>query len=140
MEAFDEGRVGPGEFRIRLIFDGFIKDGTRVNFDHYHDAVITGLGAARAFSGLVSEDGVAGVVHFGEDVALLVALELQRPEILQWGGFVFGEAYILPGLVEVTLWHFNFFGIKLLHITRSEEQPTNKFPAWTTLSHVDLTG
>jgi hypothetical protein len=27
-----------------------------------------------------------------------------------------------------------------LHITRSEEQPTNKFPAWTTLSHVDLTG
>jgi hypothetical protein len=22
-----------------------------------------------------------------------------------------------------------------LHITRSEEQPTNKFPAWTTLPH-----
>ena len=62
----------------------------------------------------------------GEDVALLVALELRRPEILQGLGFGFGGAYILPGLVETTLWSFDSFRIKLLHIMRSEEWPTNK--------------
>jgi len=73
MEAFDEGRVGPGELRVRAIFDGFNEDGTGVNLDHNHDVMITGLGAVGKFSGLVGEDGVAGVIHFGEDVVLLVA-------------------------------------------------------------------
>ncbi len=53
---------------------------------------------------------------------------MRRSEVLQWDGFGFGRAYILPGLVEVTFWSFNCFGIILLHITRSEERPTNKVP------------
>ena len=92
------------------------------------------------FSSLVGEDGVMGVVHFGEDVPLLVALELQRPKIFQRDGFGFGRVYILPGLVEVTLRSFNCFRIKLLHITRSEERPTNKVPYLDRPGHVDFTG
>ena len=82
--------------------------------------MITCLGAVGEFSGLVSEDGVAGVVHLGEDVALLAALELRRLEILQRDGFGLGGMHILLGLVEVTLWRFDGFGAILMHVALSE--------------------
>ena len=119
MESFDEGRVGPGELGVTAIFDGFNKDGTGINLDHDHDVVIACLGAVGKFSSLVSEDGVAGVVHLGEDVPLLAALELRGPEILQGDGFWLGGK-ILLGLVEVTLWRFDGFGVILMHVAQSE--------------------
>ena len=122
------------------MFDGFNKDGTGVNLDHNHDVVITGLGVVGKFSGLVGKDGVVCVIHFGEDVALLVALELWRLKLIQWDGFGLGGAYILSGLVEVTLWSFNCFGIKHLHIMRSEEWPTNKVPCLDCREPCSFTG
>jgi hypothetical protein len=47
-------------------------------------------------------------------------LELRQTEILQWDGFGFGGAHILPGLVEVTLRSFDGFGVILMHVARSE--------------------
>ena len=82
--------------------------------------MIAGLGSVGKFSGLVSEDGVAGVVHLGEDVTLLAALELRRPENLQRDGFGLGGSHILLGLVEVTLRRFNGFGVILMHVAQSE--------------------
>ena len=102
------------------MFDGFNKDGAGINFNHDHDVVVSCLGAVGKFTGLVSEDGVTGVVHLGEDVALLAAVKLWRSEVLQRDSFGLGGAHVLPGLVEMTLRCFNGFGVILIDVAWRE--------------------